>query len=95
MEIELKAKIIEQFVNDYAIGGGIYDEEKVDLFFLYNDLGVPLSQALAYGLIESFTNEGINIINETWFYLCDVAGADPEEEYEDLEDLLLFGEDEL
>jgi hypothetical protein len=95
MELEHKTKIIEEFVSDYVANSEFYDEEEMELFFSYNDLGVPLAQSHTYGLIDSFTQEGINVIEETWFYACKVLNADPLGEYDSLDDVMLYGEDDL
>jgi hypothetical protein len=94
MELEDKAKIIEEFVRDFVSDELDYEGLDIVEFFSYNDLGVPLAQALTYDLIAQFTPEGQKVLEETWFNLCQMFGSDPEEDYIDLDDLILFGTDE-
>lgn len=63
-------------------------------FFIYNDLGVPLSLAYANNLIVKLSSDGLSVIDETWKMLCLHIGVDPEEEYEGIDDLLIDEDDE-
>lgn len=76
-----KADIIVQFTQDQFVN------EEYDEFFNYNDLGVPIAIALSNGLVN-LTEEGEALINETWKDLCELFDADPEEEYESIDDLM-------
>lgn len=81
MDTKQKAEILIQFTQDY------FDDERFDDFFNYNDLGIPLAVAVYKDLIN-FTQEGLELFNETWNNLCELFNADPNEEYEDIEDLI-------
>ena len=95
METEEKARIVEDFIRDFISDPEAYFEDDVFEFIAYNDLGVPISQAIAYGLIESLTKEGETLLDETWLNLCKMFNANPSGEYEDLDDLILSsGDDE-
>lgn len=76
-----KADIIVQFTQDQFVN------EEYDEFFNYNDLGVPIAIALSNGLVN-LTEDGEALINETWKDLCELFDADPEEEYESIDDLM-------
>lgn len=81
MDNKTKVEIITDFVVRNS------EEEKYDDFFAYNDLGIPL--AVAFNADICTLNEaGITIINETYEMLCTELGANSEEEFEDLDDLL-------
>jgi hypothetical protein len=94
MELEDKAKIIEEFVRDFVSDELDYEDIDFVGFFSYNDLGVPLAQAVTYDLIAQLTPEGEKVLEETWFNLCELFGSDPEEDYIDLDDVIVFGSDE-
>ena len=94
MELELKAKIIEELIRDFLEDPEMYNEFDVVEFFAYNDLGIPLAQAVTYDLIEKLSPEGFKVVNETWSQLCAMLGANPEEEYESLDDVFLADEDD-
>jgi hypothetical protein len=91
MELEDKAKIIEEFVRDFVSDELDYEDLDLDEFFSYNDLGVPIAQALTYDLVEQLSPEGQKVIEETWFNLCQLFGADPTDDYVDLDDVIIFG----
>jgi hypothetical protein len=93
MELEQKAKIIEEFVRDFFNSPELYDSDEMKDFIIYNDLGVPMAQGLIYELIEDLTQEGETLIQETWENLCGVFDADPDDEYETLDDVVLYDED--
>ena len=76
-----KADIIVQFTQDQFVN------QEYDEFFDYNDLGVPMAIALSNGLVN-LTEDGEALLNETWKDLCELFNADPEEEYESIDDLM-------
>lgn len=81
MDNKIKAEIITDFVVRNS------EETKYDDFFAYNDLGIPLSVAFNAGLC-TLNNEGNNMLDETYNLLCAELEVDPEQDYEDLDDLL-------
>jgi hypothetical protein len=95
MENELKAKIIEELVRDFFNDPGMYEEAEITDFLVYNDLGVPLAQGIVYDLIDTLTPQGETLLQETWENFCNLFDADPDEEYDSLDDVMLYGEDDL
>jgi hypothetical protein len=61
--------------------------KELDEFREYNDLGLPLAYAVSKHLIE-LKKEGEEFVEETWKLLCQMLQVDPEESYEDSDDLL-------
>lgn len=94
MQTETKAKIIEELTRDFFSDPELYDEQQVAEFLIYNDLGVPLAQGLVYDLIDTLTSEGLAVLEETWKNMCLILEADPYGEYETLDDVILFGDEE-
>lgn len=90
MDIEDISKILEEFARDFTTGD--LDRDFFSDFVIYNDLGVPLAQAVVYELATP-TKEGESLIIETWNNLCELLEVNPLEEYEDLDDLLDSSED--
>lgn len=91
MDLELKCMILEEFSRDFTVGE--LDREFFSDFVIYNDLGLPLAQSVVYKLAD-LTEEGTRVIEETWINLCDLLELDPEEEYDDFEEMLdLFESD--
>jgi len=80
MDNRTKAEILVQFTQD-EFNSGEYDE-----FFDYNDLGIPMSIALTQDMII-LTNEGEQLLEETWKELCLLFKVDPDLEYETIDDL--------
>lgn len=81
MDNRTKAEIIVQFAQDNL------EDEVYEEFFDYNDLGIPLSIAIMQDMVI-LTDKGEEIINETWRILCELFGADPNGEYENVDDLI-------
>jgi hypothetical protein len=80
MDNRTKAEILVQFTQD-EFNSGEYEE-----FFDYNDLGIPMSIALTQDMII-LTNEGEQLLEETWIELCLLFNANPDDEYETIDDL--------
>ena len=80
MDNRTKAEIIVQFTQD-QFNSGDYDE-----FFDYNDLGVPMSIAITQDMVI-LTDAGEQLLEETWIELCLLFNADPNGEYESIDDL--------
>jgi len=83
MDIEKRCEIIEQFVREYAGSNESIRDEEYITFMAYNDLGVPLSQALTHNLIN-LTESGKIIVNETWTNFCDMIGIQVNGEYDSI-----------
>jgi hypothetical protein len=82
LSTEQKAEIIFDFINKYR------SDEAFDEFFSYNDLGVPMAVMIVNELV-TLTEKGLQVINETWEDLCENLNyADPEYDYESLEELI-------
>jgi hypothetical protein len=56
-------------------------------FIAYNDIGLPLAYAVHTDL-ATLTETGKLFIDETYNLLIEALGADPEKDYDSLEDLL-------
>jgi len=80
MDNRTKAEILVQFTQD-EFNSGEYDE-----FFDYNDLGIPLSIAITQDMVI-LTDSGEQLLEETWIELCLLFEADPNLEYETIDDL--------
>ena len=75
-----KAEILVQFTQD-EFNSGDYED-----FFDYNDLGIPLSIAIIQDMVI-LTDSGEQLLEETWIELCNLFEADPNLEYETIDDL--------
>jgi hypothetical protein len=91
MDIEVKCKILEEFVREHILHDKFNDEE-VETFLNFNDLGIPLAQSVSYNL-ATLTEEGEDLVNETWLDFCVLVEVDSKNDYEDLEDILEDDED--
>ena len=80
MDNRTKAEILVQFTQD-EFNSGDYEE-----FFDYNDLGIPLSIAITQDMVI-LTDAGEQLLEETWIELCLLFEADPNGEYESIDDL--------
>ena len=80
MDNRTKAEILVQFTQD-EFNSGEYEE-----FFDYNDLGIPLSIAITQDMVI-LTDAGEQLLEETWIELCLLFEADPNGEYESIDDL--------
>jgi hypothetical protein len=80
MDNRTKAEILVQFTQD-EFNSGEYDE-----FFDYNDLGIPLSIAITQDMVI-LTDSGEKLLEETWKELCLLFDANPDDEYESIDDL--------
>lgn len=82
MDNRTKAEILVQFTQD-EFNSGEYDE-----FFDYNDLGIPLSIAITQDMVI-LTDSGEELLDETWKDLCLLFDANPNGEYESIDDLTI------
>ena len=80
MENITKAEILVQFTQDN------FNDEVYEDFFDYNDLGIPIAIALTQDMVI-LTNKGEELIEETWKELCELFGADPNGQYENVDDM--------
>ena len=80
MDNRTKAEILVQFTQD-EFNSGEYEE-----FFDYNDLGIPLSIAITQDMVI-LTDSGEQLLEETWKELCLLFNANPDDEYESIDDL--------
>jgi hypothetical protein len=81
VENKVKAEIVTDFVVRNS------EDEAYSEFFAYNDLGIPLAVAYNAGLC-TLNDEGDKMLDETYELLCAELEADPEKDFEDLDDLL-------
>ena len=82
MDNRTKAEILVQFTQDH-FNSGEYDE-----FFDYNDLGIPLSIAITQDMVI-LTDSGEELLEETWKELCLLFNANPDADYESIDDLTI------
>jgi hypothetical protein len=80
MDSRSKAEILVQFTQDN------FNDEVYEDFFDYNDLGIPMAIAIIQDLVI-LTDAGELLLNETWKEMCDLFGADPDGEYESIDDV--------
>ena len=81
MDNRTKAEILVQFTQD-EFNLGNYDD-----FFDYNDLGIPMAIAVVQDMVI-LTDAGEALLEETWIELCNLFNADPNSEYETIDDLI-------
>lgn len=89
MEIEKKCEIMEEFMREFSNRDEVIQNVNYINFRVYNDLGLPIAQAFIYGLVE-LTDEGEDVINETWINFCQLLDADPNGLYESIYEI--FGD---
>jgi hypothetical protein len=80
MDNRTKAEILVQFTQDN------FNDEVYEDFFDYNDLGIPMAIAIMQDLVI-LTDAGEQVLEETWKELCLLFEADPNGEYESIDDL--------
>ena len=80
ISIETMAKLVAEFT-ELENSNEAYRE-----FFEYNDLGVPLAYAFNLNQIV-FTDAGKKVIHETYVEMCKLLKADPNKEYDSLDEL--------
>lgn len=91
MNVEQVSKIIEEVAKEFT--EGTIDRDFFSNFIIYNDLGIPLAQALTYNLSNP-TSDGEKLIMETWSNFCVLLDIDPNGDYEDLEEVFEIYEEE-
>ena len=69
------------------------DNEELEDFIEYNDLGLPLAYVIHTGL-ASVTDEGIGYVDETFNLLVSSLGLDLDGEYTSLNELMELQEEE-
>jgi hypothetical protein len=69
------------------------DEAELADFVEYNDLGLPLAYLIHTDLVTVNEN-GISYIDETFNLLCEGVGVDLDGEYESLNELMTFEEED-
>ena len=85
LEVNKIAEILEDFCRQYTVAE--IDRDFFSDFLIYNDMGIPIAQAVVYGLVNT-TVEGNSVILETWVNMCELLGIDPNIDYEDFDDCL-------
>lgn len=63
------------------------DNEALEDFFEYNDLGLPLAYCIYANLAEA-TDDGIVFVEQTFSLLCRGLGVDLDKEYQSLNELM-------
>jgi hypothetical protein len=80
--IEVRCDILSELWIEYR------DQEDFDDFIDYNDLGLPLSFALAEGIVKP-TDKSTTIVNETFDLFLATLGIEEDAGYDSLDDLLV------
>jgi len=62
------------------------DEEELEDFVVYNDLGLPLAYLIANDLVEP-SEKAIEMVDETWDLLLGLYGLSRDSGFEDLDGL--------
>lgn len=57
-------------------------------FVAYNDAGLPLAFSVHHGLVDTVSDHGAAVIDESFYLLCQVLRLAPQHEYYDLDDML-------
>ncbi|MFZ9242597.1 MAG: hypothetical protein ACO295_05235 [Sediminibacterium sp.] len=88
MDIKTKSSLITEFLveND--------GEEEFEEFFQFNNIGIPLAVSITNNLVEKLTPEGERYIEETWGFLCATLDIDPDGQYNGIEDIIDFDEED-
>jgi hypothetical protein len=69
------------------------DNEELQDFVEYNDLGLPLAYLIHTNLV-TVNESGISYVDETFNLLCEGLGVDLDAEYESLNELMELQEDD-
>jgi len=69
------------------------DNEELEDFVEYNDLGLPLAYLIHTNLV-TVTDDGMAYVDETFNLLCTALGLDSDEEYTSLNELMELQDDE-
>lgn len=80
--IEVRCDILSELWIEYR------DQEDFNDFIDYNDLGLPLSFALAEGIVKP-TDKSTMIVNETFDLFLATLGIEEDGGYDSLDDLLV------
>ena len=80
--IEVRCDILSELWIEYR------DQEDFNDFIDYNDLGLPLSFALAEGIVKP-TDKSTMIVNETFDLFLATLGIEEDRGYDSLDDLLV------
>lgn len=80
--IEVRCDILSELWIEYR------DQEDFNDFIDYNDLGLPLSFALAEGIVKP-TDKSTMIVNETFDLFLATLGIEEDGGYDNLDDLLV------
>lgn len=89
LEINEMSEILEDFARQFTTGE--VDREFFSDFLIYNDLGLPLAQCVVYGLAKP-TTEGNAVILETWNSMCNLLEIDPNDDYDDFDEMIIESE---
>lgn len=80
MDSKQKAVILVQFLQEE------HENPLFNDFFDYNDLGMPLAVAVEADLCN-LTEEGLEVLNETYRLLCEELDISPDKDYESYFDM--------
>lgn len=80
-----KCRILGDFWLDYREDAN--KDENWQQFFFWGDIGLPLAFHIDRGYAENPSNDGIEVIEETWKVFCDMCNVDPDGDYLNLSDI--------
>lgn len=83
MNLQDRIILLNEFAAQYI------DDEDLDLqnFFKFNNLGIPFAIGITNEYIK-LEKAGEFILEESWQSLCDFLDIDPDDEYENIYDLI-------
>lgn len=79
-----KCRILGDFWLDYREDAD--RDENWKQFFIYADMGLPLAFLIDRGYAE-MTEQGEEVIDDTWNVFCQMTAVDPDEAYITLSDV--------
>ena len=85
MDFSKKSEVLAELWMNYR------QDEELEDFIEYNDLGLPLAYMVQTNLI-TITDEGKKYIEETYDLFCAAVGVDNEKEYNSLNEILAESE---
>lgn len=73
-----------EILSDVYVESGWNTE--LESFRKYNDIGLPMAYGIQHKFIETLTEAGQEVVDETWSLLCEAVNLDPDGEYQGTDD---------
>jgi hypothetical protein len=83
-KLRSRSEVLRDFHMDYE------HDPRWEGFIQQHDLGIPLAVLMVHGMAEP-TESGKRQLLDTWYALCGELGADPEGDYNTIDDLIPNG----